>query len=219
MGDINGDGRADLVLNEGWWEQPPKSAPPGTPWRKHPFVFSDDRGGAQILVADVNGDGRNDVITAKNAHGWGLSWFEQTRDAQGEISFVPHLITSPKEMEMPLGVQFGQPHAIDLADFDGDGLPDILTGKRWWAHGPTGDVAPNAPPVVYAFLLRRGPNHTATFVPHLIDDATGVGTQVVALDVNRDGKPDIIVGNSDEVVAGESSAKAGVLLIALIFLL
>jgi hypothetical protein len=195
-GDVNGDGRNDILEKDGWWEQPASLT--GNPlWKYHKFDFTagSNRGGAQMYVFDVNGDGRNDVITSLNAHGFGLAWFEQTRDPQGGISFVPHLITSPKEMEMPLGVQFGQPHAIDLADFDGDGLPDILTGKRWWAHGPTGDVAPNAPPVVYAFLLRRGPNHTATFVPHLIDDATGVGTQVVAADVNGDGKPDIIVGN------------------------
>jgi phage/plasmid primase-like uncharacterized protein len=33
------------------------------------------------------------------------------------------------------------------------------------------------------------------FVPHLIDDKTGVGTQVVAGDVNGDGLPDVVVGN------------------------
>ena len=60
-------GRADLVLNEGWWEQPPKGSPAGTLWRKHPFTFSEDRGGAQMLVYDVNGDGQNDIVTAKKA--------------------------------------------------------------------------------------------------------------------------------------------------------
>src|SRR5262249_29512084 len=143
-------------------------------WKQHKFPFAgtgpNARGGAQMYVFDVNGDGKPDVITSINAHGFGLTWFEHVREANGEISFKEHPITSQKEEEKLGGVQFGQLHAIDIADFDGDGLPDILTGKRWWAHGPNGDVQPTAAPVVYAFLLRRAADGTATFVPHLIDD-------------------------------------------------
>lgn len=197
IGDINGDGRADLVLNEGWWEQPPKGSPAGTLWKKHPFTFSQDRGGAQILIADVNGDGRNDVITAMNAHGWGLSWFEQKRDGAGAITFVEHKLMGTREEEAKFGVAFSQPHALTLADLDGDGLPDIVTGKRRWAHGPTGDVEPMATPVNYAFLLRRNASSAggATFVPKLIDDASGLGTQVMAVDVNGDRVPDVLTAS------------------------
>jgi hypothetical protein len=197
VGDLNGDGRADLVLNEGWWEQPPAGAPAGTPWKKHPFVFSQDRGGAQILVCDVNGDGKNDVITAKNAHGWGLSWFEQRRDAAGEITFVEHRMMGTREEEKQFGVAFSQPHALTLADLDGDGLPDVVTGKRRWAHGPKGDVEPMGTPVNYAFLLRRDARAPggASFVPQLIDDASALGTQVVAVDVNGDGIPDVLTAS------------------------
>jgi hypothetical protein len=195
VGDIDGDGRNDLVLNEGWWSAPPKSAPPGTLWEKHAFVFSKDRGGAQILVADVNGDGKNDVITALNAHGWGLSWFEQVRDVKGAINFIERRLMGAREEEPTFGVAFSQPHALTLADLDGDGLPDIVTGKRRWAHGPKGDIEPMAAPVNYWFQLKRTGAGDATFAPHLIDDASGLGTQVVATDVNADGVPDVLTAS------------------------
>jgi hypothetical protein len=82
-----------------------------------------------------------------------------------------------------------------LIDVDGDGLKDIVTGKRFWAHGPTGDVEPNAPAVLYWFQLVRKANHEVDFVPHLIDDNSGVGTEVTTGDINGDGRPDVVVGN------------------------
>lgn len=196
VGDINGDGRRDLVINDGWWEQPPKSAPAGTLWTAHRFPKPlSKKGGAQNLVFDVDGDGLNDIISAIDAHGWGLSWFQQKREASGAIAFVEHRIMGTREEEKSFGVAFSQPHALTMADLDGDGLPDIITGKRRWAHGPKGDIEPMAAPVNYWFQLVRDGKGGAKFVPHLIDDASALGTQVEAIDVNQDGVPDVLTAS------------------------
>jgi hypothetical protein len=195
FGDVNGDGRNDILEKDGWWEQP-ASLDKDPEWKQHRFPFAaGGRGGAQMYVYDVNGDGKPDVIGARDAHGFGLSWFEQTgTDASGEITFREHRITSPQQEEKIGGVQFAQPHALAMADFDGDGLLDLVTGKRWWAHGPKGDVDAQGPAVLYVFTLRRAGGE-ATFEPHRIDDASGIGTQVFAADTNGDGRPDIVSAN------------------------
>ena len=90
-----------------------------------------------MLVYDVNGDGLNDVITCINAHGYGLSWFEQVRE-NGNITFREHVILNKDASKDRYGVQFSQPHSLALVDMDGDGLMDIVTGKRFWAHGKDG---------------------------------------------------------------------------------
>jgi len=197
-GDLNGDGKPDLLERDGWWEQP-RDYRTGELWKFHKFPFAPEgaRGGAHMLVTDVNGDGLPDVITSWDAHGYGLAWYEQTR-AGGEISFKEHPLMNTKPEDSRHGVKFTQPHALFLADIDGDGLPDFVTGKRFWAHGPGQDAEPAEPAVLYWFQLVRGKNG-ADFVPHLIDDDSGVGTQVTAGDVNGDGLPDIIVGNKKGV--------------------
>lgn len=192
IGDVNGDGKPDLLEKDGWWEQPASLA--GDPvWTLHPFPFSGP-GGAQMFAYDVDGDGDNDVITSLAAHGYGLAWYENVKE-NGQITFKQHVIMNQAPEENKYGLHFSQLHAVDLVDMDGDGLKDILTGKRFWAHGAHGDADPSAPAVVYWFKLVRGPDHAVDFVPYLIDDDSGVGTQVAAVDLNGDNLPDVVVGN------------------------
>jgi len=196
-GDVNGDGRPDILDKEGWFEQPENRLAEIWPFHPGPFGPPGSRGGAHMVVYDVNGDGRNDVVTSYDGHGYGLGWFEQ--DAEG--GFREHRILGSKPEENPQGVCFSQLHALRMADIDGDGLRDIVTGKRRWAHGINGDAEPNAPPVLYWFRLVRDGSGGATFEPHRIDDDSGVGTQVTVGDLDGDGRPDIAVANKRGVFA------------------
>jgi hypothetical protein len=195
VGDVNGDGKMDILEKSGWWEQPASLAPPDAdkPWTKHAETFSEN-GSAQMYAYDVDGDGDNDVITSLEAHGYGLAWYEQVKDGDGKGGFKQHLILSPKPDEKMNGVQFSQLHAVELVDMDNDGLKDILTGKRYWAHGPGGDPDPEGAPVLYWFKLSRD-GGKVSYQPKLIDAHSGVGTMVAAQDVNGDQKPDVLVGN------------------------
>ena len=188
VGDINGDGRADLLENDGWWKQ--SASLEGDPvWEHHRAEFGKP---SQMYAYDVDGDGDNDVITALNAHGYGLSWFEQF-EKDGEIAFRPHRIMGNSPAASRYKVAFSQLHAVDLVDMDGDGLKDIVTGKRYWAHGGK-DPGADQPAVLYWFRLTRDGGEVE-FIPKQIDDSSGVGTQVVTGDVNGDGLPDVVAAN------------------------
>jgi hypothetical protein len=174
VGDINKDGRKDVVVREGWWEAPADKAP--GEWQFHPANFGENC--AQMYIYDYDGDGDNDVLTSA-AHQLGIWWHEQSPDG-----WKTH----------PIDRSFSQTHALVQADINGDGLPDFVTGKRWWAHGPKGDVNPDEPAVVYWFELTRK-DGKPVWIPHQIDNDSGVGTQFEVADVNGDRLLDVVTSN------------------------
>lgn len=193
-GDINGDGRVDIVNAYGWWEQPVKGQT-GL-WKSHPQAFSRwtgraSEGGGEMAIYDVNGDGLNDVVTALQAHGFGLAWFEQKKDG----TWVQHIFADDFASKNAGGVTFSEPHGETSADVDGDGIQDFIVGKRLFAHHE-GFLDPDGygPPVLYVYYTRRNPKAPggAEMVPELIHNASGAGSQVLATDINKDGAMDIV---------------------------
>jgi hypothetical protein len=137
---------------------------------------------AQMYVYDFDGDGDNDVLSSA-AHQLGIWWHEQKPDG-----WQTHEIDK----------SFSQTHALCLADINGDGLMDFVTGKRWWAHGPKGDVDPDKPAVMYWFELTRK-DGKPVWIQHQFDHDSGVGTQFEVADVNGDGLLDVATSNKKGV--------------------
>jgi hypothetical protein len=194
FGDLNGDGRADVLEKEGWYEAPAEPLRAGN-WNFHRYQFSPG-GGAQMLVFDIDGDGDNDVVSSTAAHSWGLAWFENHK-REGRITFKKHSLIPEDKSSGVGGVTFSQAHSLVTGDFNQDGLTDFATGKRYFAHNGN-DPGANQPAVLYWFELVRDDNG-ARFIPHLLDTNSGVGTQLAAGDVNGDGKTDLGVGNKKGV--------------------
>ena len=199
IGDLNDDGRPDIVEKDGWFEAP--ADPLNDPWPYHAFSFS-KAGGAQMLIYDIDGDGDNDIVTSLAAHAWGLAWFENVPDKQGGITFKKYELIPTDEQPGVGGVSFTQAHALELGDFNGDGLTDFVTGKRYWAHNGR-DPDAKGPAVLYWYELMRH-DEGVEFIPHLLDRDSGAGTQIAVRDINGDGISDIGITNKKGVFIFQS---------------
>lgn len=179
VGDLNGDGRPDLIFSGGWLEAPqyPYDV---TAWKWRP-EFKLGTASVPTLVHDVNEDGKNDLIVG-GAHGYGLWWYEQ----QGDGKWAPHIIEEHRS-------QF---HEMQLTDIDKDGELELVTGKRYRAH--RGHDAGSADPmfIYYYDIAPEGIiRHTIDYGP--AGQAAGVGIYCWIADVDDDGWKDILAPGKD----------------------
>ncbi len=176
-GDINGDGRIDVVGPQGWAEAP--ADPRRQRWIWHPDFVLDRDCGLPILVTDVDGDGDADLIWGRG-HRIGLYWLEQQAEDAGPTRWIRHAIDT----------SWSQPHSLLQADLDQDGRAELIAGKRYMGHGGK-DPGEYDPLVAYWYKFdetartwRRG-----TIAP---GGRAGFGLDPKVADLDGDGDLDLV---------------------------
>jgi len=174
IGDLNGDGRKDVITREGWYEAPERVD--NESWQWHPDYSIKLAASIPMLVYDVNKDGLNDIIYGV-AHDYGLFWLEQ----RTKKSWMTHTIDK----------SWSQVHCLVLHDINVDGRLDLITGKRLRGHSGK-DPGSSEPLGLYWYSIDR---ENATFIKHILayNAMIGTGMQINVKDIDDDKDFDIIV--------------------------
>jgi len=193
FGDINNDGRSDILTADGWFECP-EGNPFESPWTYHADWKT--RWSVPVLIRDLNGDGKNDLVIG-NPHDYGLYvWWAEGQDAAGKLKF----------REETIDKSYSQLHCVHFADLDGDGRDELITGKRVRAHNG-GDPGAGDPPILCYYKI----DDQGKFTRHLIHEGqAGIGLQIRTADLDGDGRIDLVVAGKDgtQIIWNRPAAKA-----------
>ncbi len=181
FGDINGDGRGDIVGPHGWLEAPDDRRKGR--WLWHPDFELHRDCSIPILVHDVDGDGDNDLVWGRGHH-TGLYWLEQSGKGD-DRTWTKHVIDT----------SWSQPHSLLLADMDNDEQLEVVAGKRYMGHDGK-DPGEYDPLVSYWYKFNR---ENRTWARQLISYGGGVGYGLDPKAIDIDGDRDL-----DIVAAGRS---------------
>jgi len=175
-GDINGDGRKDILFQSGWYEQP-ETGPFTENWKVH-LDWNYKHASCPMIVVDLNKDGRNDVIRGEG-HNYGLYYLEQLEPKDGKTQWKEHLVDD----------SYSQLHTLAYFDLDGDGENELVTGKRVRAHSGR-DPGGKEEAVMYYY---KWDAEKLKFNRFPIGVFVGTGLHIKHADLNKDNKVDIVV--------------------------
>jgi hypothetical protein len=176
VGDVNGDGRPDILGPDGWHEAPER--PTTDAWRFH-SEWSLGSAGISIITHDFDDDGDMDVFWGMG-HDYGLFWLEQESTPDGGRAWTRHVVDTT----------WSQAHGLVLADLDGDGRMEVVTGKRRHAHNGK-DPGGEDELLVCSYAHHPGRGFVRTLLSK--GGTVGAGHYPVVVDIDDDGDLDIVL--------------------------